>query len=184
MNELPLGKKIITSFIITIISILVFMVVGIGFSKIGIPVWPFILFILYFSTIDAFDKSKLWTTAIGGVIGITVAMSQGIVTELTLNPIVGTVVFAILAIIVVTMFIMGNIPCVNVFTMILLALMTAITFTAGNLAGFPGVEMNYIEAYMRVLCSYALGVVLFVIITNIMARKVMNAQPIAEKIVE
>ncbi|MBC3888117.1 hypothetical protein GH810_07325 [Acetobacterium paludosum] len=184
MNELPLGKKIITSFIITLISILVFIGIGMGFAKIGIPIWPFVLFLLYFSTIDAFDKSKLWQTAIGGLIGITVAMSQGIVTELTLNPGAGVAVFAILAIAVVTMFIMGNVPYVNIFTMILVALMTAITFTPGNLAGFPGVEMNYIEAYIRVLSSYALGVVLFVIITNIMAKKAMNAQPTVEKIAE
>lgn len=184
MNELPLGKKIITSFIITLISILVFIGIGMGFAKIGIPMWPFVLFMLFFASIDNFDKSKLWTTTIGGLIGITVAMSQGIITELTLNPLVGITVFAILAIAVVTMFIMGNVPYVNVFTMMLVALLTSISFTPGILAGFPGVEINYVEAYIRVLCSYALGVVLFVIITNIMARKAINAQPNSEQIAD
>lgn len=180
MNEASLGKKIFTSFIISLVAIAIFIGIGIGFSKIGIPLWPFVFFMFFFTSIDNFDKSKLWPTAIGGLIGILVGMTQGIVTELTLNPITGIVAFAVLAIICVTIFIMGNVPYVNVFTMILITLMTVFTFTASDLGGFPGMEMSYIESLLKVASSYALSVGLFVIISSIMARKALSAQPSVE----
>ncbi len=181
MNETSKAKKVVTSLIISIVAILIFVGIGIGFGMIGIPLWPFVFFMFYFTSVVNFDKSKLWSTALGGFIGILVGMSQGIVTQLTGNPIIGLAVFIILALTVVTMFIMGEFPFINVLTMLLITLLTLFSvMVPGDWAGYTssmaGYDMGYLEAFIRSICSYALSVGLFVIISNVMAKKAAKAQ--------
>lgn len=185
MSEISLGKKIITSFVITIIAIAVFVGIAMLFGKVGIPLWPFVFFLFFYASIMNFDRSKFWPTAIGGFLGIFVGMSQGIFTQMTGSPTVGFIVFAVFALALVTMFIMGGIPCVNVLTLLLMTLLTVFpSMTPGGWAGFPvgtaGYDIGYIESFIRVICSYALAVILFVVINSIMAKKTVGAQSLME----
>lgn len=180
MNEVSLGKKIVTSAIIAVVAIAIFVGITIVFSMIGIPLWPFVFFMFFFTSIDKFDKSKLWSTAIGGFIGIFVGMSQGMITQLTGNEMIALIIFALMAISLVTMFIMGDVPVVNVFTLLLLTLITLFTSNVpGDWAGFTsemaGYDMGYIEAFVRICGSYALSVLLFVVVSNVMAKRAAKA---------
>lgn len=181
MNGTSLAKKVVTSLIISIVAIIIFAGIGIGFGMIGIPLWPFVFFMFYFTSVVNFDKSKLWSTTIGGFIGILVGMSQGIITQLTGNPMIGLAVFIVLALTVVTMFIMGEFPFINVLTMLIITLLTLFSvMVPGDWAGFTssmvGYDMGYLEAFIRSICSYALSVGLFVIVSYVMAKKTAEAE--------
>lgn len=171
MENAGSGKKILMSLIIALVAIAIFVGIGAVFSMIGIPLWPFVFFMFFYTSIDKFDRSKFWPTAVGGLVGTVVGMSQGIVTELSGSSVAGIAVFAVLAVACVTLFIMGNVRFVNVLTLLLITLITVFTFTAGDLAGSPASSMGYVESFIRVVGSYALSVVLFMIINSIMARK-------------
>lgn len=181
MNETSLVKKVMTSLVISIVAIIIFVGIGIGFGMAGIPLWPFVFFMFYFTSVVNFDKSKLQPTAIGGFIGIFVGMSQGIITQLTGNPAIGLAVFIVLALTVITMFIMGDFPFINVLTMLIITLLTLFTvMVPGDWAGFTssmaGYDMGYLEAFIRSACSYVLAVGLFMIVSNVMAKKAAKAQ--------
>lgn len=177
MNEGSLGKRILTSVMITIVALVVIVGIGIGFGKIGIPLWPFVFFLMFYLQLENMNGSKLWSTAIGGIIGIFAGMSQGIFTELTGNPIYGLAGMALVLFSIIVIFIMQATPYINNYTMLLLTMLTMFTVSANALGGLTGTEMGFIEAFIRAFCSYAVSVTLFAILTNLMANKAKKAVP-------
>lgn len=73
-------KKAITSALILLAAVVVIVLIAMAFGTIGVPLWPFILFLFFYTSVDNFDPAKLKGTAIGGLLGIIVGMSQGVVT--------------------------------------------------------------------------------------------------------
>lgn len=172
MQEKSLTKRIFTSALIFIIAVAIIIGVSMGMGIVGIPLWPFIFLVLFFTSVDGSKPEKLMGTALGGFIGIFVGMSQGIFTQITGNAMVGLVLFIICVMVLGTAFFMGTVPWANVFGLLLMTIMTQFTLAPNVWAGAPAItDMTSIEAFIRIVISYALGVVLFIIVTAVMKSK-------------
>lgn len=165
-------KKAITSALILLAAVVVIVLIAIGFGAIGVPLWPFILFLFFYTSVDNFDPAKLKGTAIGGLLGIIVGMSQGVVTQLSGSVVVGYVVFGVLALVLCTAFIMGDVVWSNVFGMLIMSILTLFSLEPCVWAGFPAQsDMGWLEAMLRVLGSYLIAVALFVVLVILMKKK-------------
>lgn len=129
---------------------------------------------LFYTPVDGFAPEKLKGTAVSGVIVIFVGMSQGIFAQLTGSTTVGFVCFGILAIIFCSAFIMGNVPWSAVFGILI---MTLFSLEPCIWAGIPAkTDMGSLETFLRVIGSYAVGVILFVMLEIVMKNKAATAQ--------
>lgn len=165
-------KKVITSALILLAAVVVVVLIAMGFGAIGVPLWPFILFLFFYTSVDKFEPAKLKGTAIGGLLGIVVGMSQGVVTQLSGSTVVGYVVFGVLALVLCTAFIMGDVMWANVFGMLLMSILTLFSLEPCVWAGFPAQgDMGWLEALLRVLGSYLIGVALFAVLAVLMKKK-------------
>ena len=109
---------------------------------------------------------------LGGMIGIFVGMSQGIVSQLSGNTTVGFAAFALFALILGTAFIMGNVAWANVFGLLLMTLLTLFPLNPCVWAALPArTTLGWTECFLRVMASYLIAVVLFVLVSAIMRKK-------------
>lgn len=172
MQQKNLSKQIIKSALIFVIAVVVIVLIAIGFGAIGIPLWPFIFFLFFYTSVDNFNPQKLKGTAVGGVIGIFVGMSQGIVSQLSGNTMVGFAAFALLALILGTAFIMGNVAWANVFGLLLMTLLTLFPLEPCVWAAIPARStLGWVECFLRVMASYLIAVIIFVAVSAIMRKK-------------
>lgn len=169
-------KHILTSFIILVIAVVIIVGIAIGFGAIGIPLWPFIFLLFFYSSFDKFDSSKFAMTCIGTAIGIFVGMSRGIFTDVLGSSIAGIVVFAILAIVLATGFIMGDVPWASIYGVLTMTVLTLFTLDPCIWAGVPAaVDMGWVEAFLRCMASFAVGVCLFAVVNVVMKKKAAQA---------
>ncbi|MDO5107200.1 MAG: hypothetical protein Q4D39_02880 [Coriobacteriaceae bacterium] len=174
MGDMPLGKKIITSIIILVIAVAVIIGIAIVFGMIGIPLWPFIMFLFLYSGLDNFDASKLPWTALSGAIGIFSGMAQGMFGEITGNPTIGMVAFALSAGALACAYIMGGVKWANLTGLLLMTVLTLFSFEPSALAGVA--EATWVGAFVRSMASYLIAVVVFVIVGKVTAGKAAAAQ--------
>lgn len=172
MEKQTKGKRIISSSIIFIVAVLIVVCIAIGMGALGIPLWPFIFLVFFYTSVDNFNMTKFKGTAIGGLIGIFVGMSQGILTQISGNSILGIVGFAICALVLGSAFIMGDVWWANVFGLLVMTMLTLFSLDPWIWAGIPdAIGMGSIEAFIRVIISYLIGVLLFIIINSVMKKK-------------
>lgn len=165
-------KHVVTSAVILIVAVVIIVGIAIGFGAVGIPLWPFILLLFYYSSFERFDSSKFVMTCVGTAIGIFVGMSQGIFTELLGNQTAGLVVFVTLVLVLGTGFIMGDVPWASIYGILTMTILTLFSQTAGAWAGNPAnTDMGWVEAFSRCMASFAICVVLFVIVNALMKKK-------------
>lgn len=177
MKEKSLISRIVTSVVIFLIAVVVVVVVAVGLGALGVPLWPFILLVFFYTSVDGFAPEKLKGTAVSGAIGIFVGMSQGIFAQLTGSTTAGFVCFGILAIVFCSAFIMGNVPWSTVFGILIMTIMTLFSLEPCIWAGIPAkTDMGSLEAFLRVIGSYAIGVILFVVLGIVMKNKAATAQ--------
>ena len=150
--------SIFKSFTTAVIAIAVIAVIMAGLGAVGLPTWPYIFFLYYFTTIANMAKEKLWIAAIGGVIGLSVSFSQGIITLFTRSETTGFIVFLVLVILLVTFLLEGRWKVIDPFCLLLLTCLT----------NFAGVTQPV--AYLPALASLALSVLTFAIIIAITER--------------
>lgn len=135
---MSIGKSFITA--VTVIAI--FVGLGIGASMVGIPLWPFVMFLLWYTSVNMFDGDNFWNLAIGGFIGIILGFTTSIVaylvdpTGMNANAgMIGLAVFGVIALIVVTLLISGKFAVLNPFMAIIMTIMTVFTLFPAQLAG-------------------------------------------------
>lgn len=173
MENQSTAKHIITSFLILVVAVIVIVAIGIGFGAIGIPLWPFILFLFLYAGIDKFDARQLPWTALSGAIGIFAGMAQGVFGELTGIPEVGLAVFAVSAAALATAFIMGNVKWANLTGLLLMTVLTLFQFDPALLAGVAGA--GWVSAFLRAMASYLIAVIVFFIVGKVMAARAVEA---------
>ena len=172
MQQKNLSRQIMKSALIFVAAVIVIVLITSGFGAIGIPLWPFIFFLFFYTSVDNFNPQKLKGTALGGMIGIFVGMSQGIVSQLSGNTTVGFAAFALFALILGTAFIMGNVAWANVFGLLLMTLLTLFPLNPCVWAALPArTTLGWTECFLRVMASYLIAVVLFVLVSAIMRKK-------------
>lgn len=150
------------------------MIIGIsvGLGAIGLPFWPFSLFLFFYTAVDKSDPHKLKGTAISGAIGIAAGMSQGIVTQTTGNSTLGVLALALCVLVLGTAFIMGDVSWAKVFGLLLLNMITLFPQDPCVWAGVPDKSsMGWLESFARVMGSYLIVVFLFVGINAVVKRK-------------
>ena len=176
MKEQSRAKKILSSAVTFLIAVVVIASIAVAMGAVGIPLWPFIFLLFFYSSVDGFNPQKFTGTALGGFIGIFVGMSQGIFTQLLGNPVAGIVCYALLALVLGTAFIMGDVPWANVFGLLLMTLLSLFTLEPNVWAAVADKpDMGSIEAFVRVIASYAVAVVLFIIVNSVIKKKAAAA---------
>lgn len=172
MKETSLPKQIFTSLATLLIASVVVIAIAVGLGIIGVPLWPFILFVFFFASAEGFKMEKLKYTAISGAIGIFIGMAQGIISQVTGSSIIGLICFIALVLVFCTAFIMGNVPWSNVFGILVMTIMTLFSLEPCVWAGIATqADMGWMEAFVRVIVSYGLAVLVFIAVGAAMKRK-------------
>lgn len=172
MQEQSLCKRIFTAVIILIIAVIIIVPIAIGMGIVGIPLWAFILPLFYHSSIESFNPDKLKNTLVGGALGIFVGMSQGIFTQLFGSSLPGILCFAALALAFCTAFIVGSVPWVSTFGVFMMTLITLFSLEPCIWAGVPAsIDMGSVEAFVRVMVSYAIASALLSVISAVIKKK-------------
>lgn len=163
-EELPVEKKsLLKSFLIALVVLVIIVAIIFGLGAAGLPGWPFVFFLFYFTTIAGMAKEKLWISAIGGLIGMTVGFLQGLVAAASGSETVGLVVFLACIIALVTLVVDGRVKVIEPLCMLMVTCLT----------GFTGVTSP--ETYLPALASYAIAVVLFALIVTLTSKSAKKA---------
>jgi len=164
--------SIIKSFLIAL-SILVGLIAltVLGFGQIKLPGWPFCFFAFYYLTFAHMAKDKLLITAVGGFIGLTVGFSHGLLSSLIGDgpAWLGTI---FLLIVLVTIVVDGRIKVIDPLCMMMVTVLTG-----------HGLHANIVpEAYLPAVGSYAVAVVAFAIVVNLIAKRAKKEPAIEEAV--
>ncbi|MDR1204944.1 MAG: hypothetical protein LBL26_05630 [Peptococcaceae bacterium] len=160
--------SIFRSLLITIVVLAIIIAMIMGLGMLGLPSWPLIFFLFYFTTIAGMRKDKLAVSAAGGFIGMTAGFSQGLLTLLTGNETAGTVGFLILVVVLVTLVVDGRVKAIDPLCMMMLTCLTSFTGITP-----PGI-------YLSCVVSYAVAVALFAVITTLLANAAAKKEGAAE----
>ncbi len=161
-NENKMKKpNIFKSFLIALAFLagfIVLTVLGLGLLK--LPGWPFCFFLFYYLTFAHMAKDKLLNTAIGGFIGLTVGFSPGLLSALVGIDGSGWLGTIILLIVLITIVVDGRIKVIDPLCMMM------VTVLSGG-----GLHCNTVpEAYFPAVASYAIAVIIFAIVVNMMSK--------------
>lgn len=150
------------SFITAVVVIAIFVGLGIGANMVGIPLWPFVMFMLWYTSVNMFDGDNFCNLAIGGLIGILLGFTTSVVAYLvdptgmnTNAGMIGLAVFGVIALIVVTLLITGRIPVLNPFMAIIMTIMTVFTMFPAQLAGSAAPVTDISAAMMGIALNPA-----------------------------
>lgn len=146
----------ISAFLTFMGAVIVLIILGVLLGLAGLPLWPFVMLLLVYATIDGFDNEKFKWEWISGFIGILAGMSQHLVTELTGSAIAATAVFFVLAMALGTGFVKGKVKWASLFGILMLSILTLYSFNVGQLSGVAGVSA--VEDFARVIVAYVIGI--------------------------
>ena len=121
-------------FLIALILLAIIVPFVILFRFIGIPPWPVLVFVFYYSVFLRMDHTKLKETAIGALIGIAVSFSSPVIG--LINQGLGELVFLLLLVAYFTFLLPGKIKYINHAGNLYLLCLTAIApgeLALGNL---------------------------------------------------
>lgn len=142
-------------------AVVALVVIGVLLGLIGLPLWPFVFLLFFFASVDGFDMEKFKLDILSGVLGIFAGMSQAIVMQLTGNSTVALVAFFLCAMFLGASFVHGGTKWATLFGLMMLTMLTTIQMQPFQIAGCPTLtDMGALEAFLRVMGGYAIGVVL------------------------
>lgn len=159
-------KIIITSLIVAIVALAVLIAASLGLGALGLPFWPFAMFLFYYTTIIKMDKTKLMKETISGLAGIFVGLSAPFFTDLGM-PVVGIIVFLVGMVALIAMSVMYLAP--PMATLMLTVTTTISNMTAGDWSGLAPTHPAYATlgmpmAFLRIAASFLICAAIFALL--------------------
>jgi len=163
----PIWKSLITSIVVLVVVIGIMIL----FTMAKLPFWPFILFLFWYSTVLKMDPTSFVPTAVGGAIGLVVSYST-----VYLTPLIGatnaTIVLLAIVVVLLTILVDGRFKYIEGQCFLLITVLLNIPgiITSPAAGTLPGI-----------LISYAIAVVVFVVIGLIFKARMNAAVKKADK---
>ena len=168
-TKLDQSRNSIWKSVLTSIAVLIVLIpIVIGFRMVHIPYWPILIFAFYYQACMHLQPEALPSTAIGGGIGIMVSFSSAIVNQF-IGAGVGDLTFLILLVVFIAFLIDGRVKQVNNMSNLFLICLTAV---------FP--NESRIENIGPIILSYAIGVLIFFILSRLKKKKTLIPKPTEE----